>query len=264
MQLKHNKFNGLLENALTVKSADEIYNYCADLCKLFEFDFFCHAFILKKSLQKPESRVTSNYTQHWREYYFHNRCHEYDPVFDYISSQIRPITWQQLMACKNLSQQSRNFMSIAAENQLISGICFPVHGAHGELGSLVFSNSRIRDIDRELGDTIYTLDACSRHLHEAAYKIYTCTESYSHADTVTLTPREKECLFWCAEGKSNWEISKILQISESVVAKHIRHACKKLGVFNRHHAVAKAINLEILAPDSDAYTKDIMIYSQTD
>jgi LuxR family quorum sensing-dependent transcriptional regulator len=58
---------------------------------------------------------------------------------------------------------------------------------------------------------------------------------------VELTPRERECLKWAAVGKSEWEISQILGISEHTSEKHLLNAKHKLGAVNRVQAVAEAI-----------------------
>ena len=56
-----------------------------------------------------------------------------------------------------------------------------------------------------------------------------------------LTPREIECLKWAADGKSEWEISAILHVSEHTADKHLANAHRKLGAANRAHAVALGI-----------------------
>lgn len=60
-------------------------------------------------------------------------------------------------------------------------------------------------------------------------------------DQLELTRREVECLSWAANGKSEWEISQILGISEHTSEKHLLNAKTKLGTVNRVHAVAEAI-----------------------
>ncbi|TIT89542.1 MAG: helix-turn-helix transcriptional regulator, partial [Mesorhizobium sp.] len=60
-------------------------------------------------------------------------------------------------------------------------------------------------------------------------------------DHIELTPRERECLQWAAVGKSEWEISQILGISEHTSEKHLLNAKSKLGAANRVQAVAEAI-----------------------
>ncbi len=56
-----------------------------------------------------------------------------------------------------------------------------------------------------------------------------------------LSPREKEVLNWIRKGKTSWDISKILCISERTVNFHIKNTMQKLDAVSRIHAVAKAI-----------------------
>lgn len=56
-----------------------------------------------------------------------------------------------------------------------------------------------------------------------------------------LTLRERECLMWAAMGKSEWEVSRILGISEHTAERHLLKALRKLGAVNRVQAVAEAI-----------------------
>jgi DNA-binding CsgD family transcriptional regulator len=62
----------------------------------------------------------------------------------------------------------------------------------------------------------------------------------------TLTSRERECLRWAAMGKTTWEISRVVDISEHTARFHLRNACTKLSASNRQQAIAKAIQLGLL------------------
>ena len=63
-----------------------------------------------------------------------------------------------------------------------------------------------------------------------------------------LSDREKQCLGWAAAGKSSWDISVILNISEHTVNFHVKNAMKKLGTTRRTCAVVKAIGLGLIDP----------------
>lgn len=52
---------------------------------------------------------------------------------------------------------------------------------------------------------------------------------------------------WTAQGKSSWDISRILSISENTVNFHIKNAMRKLGTTSRTAAVAKAIGHGLIA-----------------
>jgi len=49
------------------------------------------------------------------------------------------------------------------------------------------------------------------------------------AEKSPLTGREAQCLAWVSEGKSDWDISEILSISQWTVHEHIERAKSKLG-----------------------------------
>ena len=65
-----------------------------------------------------------------------------------------------------------------------------------------------------------------------------------------LTARELDVLSLLAQGLTNREIAGSLCVSESTVRAHLRTATQKLGVHNRVHAVARALELGIVAPPS--------------
>jgi len=61
-----------------------------------------------------------------------------------------------------------------------------------------------------------------------------------------LSPRESDCLLWGAEGKTDWEIARILGISRSTVTKHILSAREKLGATTKGHAMVLAVRQKLI------------------
>jgi DNA-binding NarL/FixJ family response regulator len=62
-----------------------------------------------------------------------------------------------------------------------------------------------------------------------------------HLESLGLTPREAEVLFWVARGKTNDEIATVLGIGLTTVKKHLESTFAKLGVENRTSAAAMAL-----------------------
>jgi LuxR family quorum sensing-dependent transcriptional regulator len=64
-----------------------------------------------------------------------------------------------------------------------------------------------------------------------------------HADSYrrVLTSGEREVLVWTAAGKTIWEISVIVGVSEAAIAKRVKLAARKLGSVNKTQAVVEAI-----------------------
>ncbi len=56
-----------------------------------------------------------------------------------------------------------------------------------------------------------------------------------------LTEREQECMKWVAEGKTSWEVGKILGVTERTVNFHIQNCIDKTDSVNRSQAITKCI-----------------------
>jgi len=82
------------------------------------------------------------------------------------------------------------------------------------------------------------------HLHLAISRAY--NKRRSSKNGIILTPREKEVLDWVKQGKSSWDISVILSISERTVNFHIHNIMQKLGTINRAQSVAVAAHLGLI------------------
>ncbi|MBI5468313.1 MAG: hypothetical protein HY891_04195 [Deltaproteobacteria bacterium] len=82
------------------------------------------------------------------------------------------------------------------------------------------------------------LDIVTPHIHQALSRICECNGSIELA----LSAREKEVLEWMKAGKTNWEISVILGISERTVKFHVQNIERKLNAVNKAHAIAIAMD----------------------
>lgn len=56
-----------------------------------------------------------------------------------------------------------------------------------------------------------------------------------------LTPRQRDCVVLVARGKSDWEIGRLLGISESTVHKHVEDAKRRYGVTTRIQLVVLSL-----------------------
>ena len=67
------------------------------------------------------------------------------------------------------------------------------------------------------------------------------------AESNAFTDREQQVLHWLKEGKSSWDISMILAISERTVNFHVQNIKRKTNAVSRAQAVATAMHLGLLA-----------------
>jgi len=113
------------------------------------------------------------------------------------------------------------------------------HGAQlaatGKNGSMFIFTGASIEFDKR---TEAILEFVTPHLHLALTNFYNNKDIISH--------REKEVLDWLKHGKSSWDISIILGISESTVNFHVYKIMQKLGVTKRPQAVAVAARMGLV------------------
>jgi DNA-binding CsgD family transcriptional regulator len=192
---------------------------------------------------RPVSIIT--YPPEWVRRYFESDYLGVDPVVSEGFANLLPIDWatfnKRAPRVKQLFGESVDF-GIGRQ-----GITFPIRGPTGE--SALFSvTSDLPDPEWALAKKTYVRDLqiLAHTIHAKAMQISGAKKTDYRA---RLTPRERECLTWCAVGKTSEDIATILGISEGVVRIHLQSAQHKLNCLNRTHTVAKAITYKLIFPD---------------
>jgi len=124
------------------------------------------------------------------------------------------------------------------DNKIISGLTIPLQSIHGEVSiiSLIMDNESSCTVKSKVN-----LD-----LYDEAAIIFDQAKDFSGLNNNTyLSIRQKECIYWCSQGKTSWEISQILNISKQTVDFHLRAVCERCGAVNRPQAVAKSMPIFI-------------------
>lgn len=179
------------------------------------------------------SQVNVSFPEGWlSEYLAKNYLQEDRVVLENFRS-FRVQVWP--LARKNLFRREE-ITSLGIDFGLRECCTHGIPGVAGSRGSMFcFSGSSITCSDRHKA----ILDVLIPHLHMALSSIVK-GKSHEKKD-VTLSIREKEVLDWLKEGKTSWDISAILKISERTVNFHVTNILRKLQVVNRAQAVAVAI-----------------------
>ncbi len=213
----------------------------AHLSGFCDFEHFIFGVLTPKEMNKPDITIINGYPSEWRERYDRKGYLADDPTVNFCRKNISPVIWSKLVPTSN---KSAKIMAESKEFGLNYGISVPIHSHGTSWGMLSLAtsvnNHDYRDIEQKLVFITNILPY-----------IYCCILNINDVDLKTkpnLTNREVECLKWIADGKTSWEISQILNISERTVIFHINNVCKKLSASNRTQAIAKAISTSIIDP----------------
>src|SRR5215471_1600145 len=192
-------------------------------------------------VDRPHPAVALNYSAQWQGRYIECGYGAIDPVVTCASSIAAPFLWDWFVIRYPLSNRQRQLFNEAAEAGLKNGVTVPLHGPWGRLAVISFA-SQFNDVRPKA--QLDRLNALASQFHVA----FTSLSGDFRRDlpSIDLSPREKDCLRWTAQGKSSWDISMILTISENTVNFHVKNAIRKLDATNRIVAVVKAIRLGLI------------------
>jgi DNA-binding CsgD family transcriptional regulator len=165
-----------------------------------------------------------------------------DPVSQHCKRSGRPIIWDQ---ATYVEAGAADCWEEQAAYGYRSGIAMALHmpeGRHFMFG--VDLDGQLTSDSARLSRTVADLQLFAVYAQEAASRILLPTPSNTEAPK--LTQRELEALRWTLEGKTAWELGKILGIAERTAVFHVNNAMHKLGCISKHQAAVRADRLGLL------------------
>jgi LuxR family quorum sensing-dependent transcriptional regulator len=167
----------------------------------------------------------------------------HDPMLREVVRSQRPVQWSEVARRRSLTPAERDVLRHAASFGLEDGFAVPVRDSGGYIGLINIAGPPI-DLDEE---TRALLILVAPYVYQRLCGLKEAARRFQG-----LTPREAEVLSWIAEGKSDWQIGKILGISRKTVNYHIENVKRKFGVASRIQALMAALGSAAFAPEGGA------------
>jgi len=210
-------------------------------------DLNCFAYLSVPSQTNSEPQLISTYPASWTTHYLRNHYERLDPVVAEALSSPEPFQWGLEAGSRRLSSSQQLLFDEAACFGIRCGFTVPIHDGRGPVAAVTFAadEHHAAAFYRRVGEhrRVLQLMALFFHAHVRRKLIPDRV-----VDGVVLSPREFECLEWAAQGKSAWEIGRILSISRRTAAFHLDNAKAKLGVHSICQAVALLVASKALMP----------------
>ena len=223
----------LVQESLGCNTKEGLKDLVDSLQYLIPFDYALCGFakVDEKGMSATFDTTNISYPDKWLEHYFSKEYFKFDPVVKENFTKFKIQYWQDTYESYGPPNE---FVSEAEDFGLLKGYTHGVRSLSGEKGSLLSLSGKHLERDER---TEAIIEVISPHLHQC----YSRISQSEGAKAARLSSREKEVLKWVGEGKSTWDISKILCISERTVKFHVNNAKVKLNAVSRSHAVALAI-----------------------
>ena len=202
----------------------------AALTQALQFDYFALAHHVAPRTAGEHTVHLHNYPAHWADYYARHALGICDPV--HRASHFAPggFPWARIGDYIDLTARDLHMLRLGASQGVGDGFTIPIR-LEGEMpGSCTFAMRPGRPLDSAW---LAFAEIAGRFAFDGARRLMGRQELRLPMLGRILTRCQRECLLWAFRGKSDWEISQILKVTEGTVKRHILNACARYRVNKR-------------------------------
>lgn len=178
-----------------------------------------------------------SYPKDWVNLYQANEFWRIDPVVLAVMKSDSVLSWADIY---KRCHPDKKFLKLAGDFGLKNGYSCLMRGRTGDSWSII---SMAGNFKKHTDIVNYVLARVAPHFHLALSEMKLTGQAKK---LQSLTKKEREILCWLHQGKTSWETSVILKVSESTVNFHVKNIKTKLNAVNRSQAVATAIHCRLV------------------
>jgi LuxR family transcriptional activator of conjugal transfer of Ti plasmids len=223
-----------MQAGFAAENLQELQAAFGQIVEEFGFDkfSFVQAMGPNRSVVDPEMKFGHQHDRWYRRYAERKYYHD-DPSLKRLLENPTPFAWSD-MPLATLTKPEQRVRMAAADTGAVNGFVVPIEGPQREL-YVVRMTTPEKTFDPHARQTLYTLGLLYSTIGLNKFK-----KSKKPTKLSPLTFREAECLRWASEGKSDWDISEILGISQHTVHEHLERSKAKLKARTRTQAAVRA------------------------
>ncbi|WP_158806934.1 LuxR family transcriptional regulator [Beijerinckia sp. L45] len=184
--------------------------------------------------RQPLEILSAELPPGYADLYQQKKWERVDPVLRHSRIARQPFAWSSVVGQAGESAQEKRFFAECQSIGVHGGVTMPFHHPDGRTHVMSVSLRGGVQPDPRRIPYLYALAAQTWIRHCALVSGSTSTQ-------IHLTSRERECLVWAKDGKTNWEISQILSVAERTVEFHMANVMQKLNATNRVTAIVIAL-----------------------
>lgn len=227
------------EFAQAVESAadfDELANTIEAIAREMGFRYFAltHHVDIPRAPQ-PAIRL-DNYPPDWVDYFDAQRLGPSDPVHRASQLTNASFCWSGLGDMVDLSPRDRDILRRSRLAGIGDGFTVPAHVPGESAGSCSFATVTGKAIRLEWLPLTHHIGALAFNRARTLSGIRELA-----ADRPRLTDRQRDCLYWAARGKTDYEIAIILGLSHETVIQHVKQARGRYGIAKRAQLAVHAL-----------------------
>ena len=194
---------------------------------------------------KEEGFRLHSYPEAWERFYDAQDLTVSDPVHRASQRTNLGFTWSDISRLISMTAADERMFALGQERGLGDGFTVPGHVPGEVNGSCTFVVETGRAIPAAILPVAHWIGAFA---FETARRVWQ-QRAFPVPPSISLTERQRECVVWMARGKSDWAISRILNIGSHTVSQHLHTARDRLDVDNRTSLAVWALIYGIISFD---------------
>jgi LuxR family quorum-sensing system transcriptional regulator CciR len=220
-----------------VASEAELAEALGEICREMGFRYFAltHHLDIRMALQ-PAIRL-DNYPPEWVRYFDDQKLGPCDPVHRGSHLTSVGFAWSQLPSLIQLTARDYDIFERASRTGIGDGFTVPAHVPGESNGSCSFATARGMPVPE---GSLALAQLVGAFAFEAARRLWRMRNANPPA-MPRLTERQRDCVIWAASGKTDWEISRILGVSQETVIMHLKDARDRYGVAKRGPLIVRTL-----------------------
>jgi LuxR family quorum-sensing system transcriptional regulator CciR len=233
---------GAQDFARMVRGCTELVELCGVLghvARQLGFDHFALTRHLERRYLREESSwsrplMLDDYPQIWKRLVASRRYFSDDPILAVAEKSAMAFVWSDIEERIELTARQREIMNAASVMGLDNGFTVPVHIPGDCAGACSFVTRRGTPLP---WDSLPT----AQYIGLLAFDVACRLTALAKVRPPRLTKRQFDCIVLVAQGKSDWDVGRLLGISDQTVHKHIEDAKRRYGVATRIQLVVGAL-----------------------
>lgn len=232
--LSFDSARGIALDFMNVRDRGDLHDMLVETCRHLGCSFYALSHHVDFLGSPGTGLRIHNYPGDWAEWFDRERLGLTDPVHRASQRTSAGFAWHNVPKMIDLRASDREIFSRAKRHGIGDGLTIPAHVPGDAHGSCSFAWARGQVAN---DDALIAAQSVSNFAFEAARRVH----SPVLVTGPRLTDRQRECLKWVARGKTDWEISRIMSISEMTVLEHVRNARHRYDASTRTHLAVRAL-----------------------
>lgn len=218
-----------------IESASELDNLLGAAAAALGFAF--HALVHHGRLTDPHMPQLAllDYPESWQEQFDAEGYYRFDPVQCACRNQLVGFAWSELGSLLRLTPRQMRVLEQSRRHGISEGFTVPIHVPGERAASCSFATVGGAGLPAQ------NLMA-AQLLGQFGFEIGRRIERGRASPREPLSPRQRECVLLMAQGKSDWEIARILDLSEETVTKYLNAARARFDVGRRTQLAIVALH----------------------